>query len=112
MGCGACRNNVTVRIDKKTIPKTPSMDVEGAIVYPEGESLPVIQGYQVDPENTQRLLPLIDADCEKRITGIMMTKDGSFEPHHVCRNSDSEHKSQRVTLRDCSTCPVRCPVKK
>lgn len=36
MGCGACRNNVTVRIDKKTIPKTPSMDVEGAIVYPEG----------------------------------------------------------------------------
>jgi hypothetical protein len=107
MGCGGCRQGVTVNLDKYAKIKAPAMDSDGSIVFPEGEAVLNIEGYTPDVENPQRLIPDVDSACSSKITGIMLQKDGSYKPIHVCRESKCEHSSKPVTPSICQGCPFR-----
>ena len=107
MGCGGCRQGVTINLDKHAKVTAPIMDNDGSIVFPEGEEVPVIEGYTLDAENPQRLIPAVDNACVWKITGIMLQKDGSYKPLHVCRQSKCEHSSKPVAPSICQGCPFR-----
>lgn len=87
-------------------PKTPQIEIDGAVVFPEEAEIVDIEGYEVDPEDERRFIPTGPA-CSKRMTGIMLQKDGTFAPHHVCMHQQCEHKSKPVTFKICEGCPFR-----
>lgn len=108
MSCGGCGSRIRIKVDKPEMLKSPVIDQDGVIVFPQDqEEIPVIDGYTVDEENPLRLIPNEDAHCVWKITGIMLQKSGSYRPHHVCRNSKCEHRSKPVTPDICKACPLR-----
>jgi hypothetical protein len=109
MGCGSCRTGKVIRLDKMPPVKAPTMDSDGSMVFPEGQELPVIDGYKPVADDPQRLSPREENGCRWKITGIMMQRDGSYKPLHVCRNSECEHKQKPVEPSVCVACPFRQP---
>ncbi len=106
MGCLGCGGRPQ-RINLPELPiTTPQLRADGSIVYPDGEAPDTIQGYSVDPEDPQRLIP-DGVGCSWRITGIMLDADGTYKPHHVCRNSECEHSTKPVTFDICGECEFR-----
>ena len=107
MGCGGCRGSFSFKAPDKESLVAPVMDSDGSILFPKDYTVPVIEGYHLDEENEQRLIPDDDCHCAWKITGIMLQKDGSYRPHHVCRHSKCEHRSKPVTPDVCKGCPLR-----
>lgn len=106
MGCTGCNKRVNVTLSKQVM-TSPMLESDGSIVFPEGQEVPVVEGYTPHPSDPQKLVPLEDGACDWKITGIMLQKDGSYKPHHVCRNSKCEHKTKPVTPSICQGCPFR-----
>lgn len=106
MGCSNCDRQVSINVSQNPI-KAPTMNADGSITYPDGDTLPIIDGYREDPDNDRNLLPVEGNGCAWRITGIMLRKDGTYQPHHVCRNSKCAYKAKPVTFPICHTCPYR-----
>lgn len=104
MGC--CNRNTNKVSIPPLPPNTPIIESDGSVVFPEDVEIMNIQGYEVDPEDDRRLIP-IGAGCSKRMTGIMLQRDGTFAPHHVCMHNQCEHKSKPVTFDICEGCPLR-----
>lgn len=107
MACGGCRGDRVV-VNQQPVEQTaPIMEQDGSIVFPEGTDVLQIEGYSVDPNNPRRLVPHEDSACFYKITGIMLTRDGSYKPHSVCRHSECEHRTKPVTPDICKGCPFR-----
>jgi len=107
MGCGGCRKGITINLDKQAKITAPIMDSDGSIVYPEGEVPPEIEGYKPTKDDPQRLSPREESACVWKITGIMMQRDGTYKPLHVCRSQECKHKSKPVSSGVCQACPHR-----
>lgn len=107
MACGGCRGPVKVQTDRAETIKAPTMDPDGSMRFPRDKPVPVVEGYHPDPEDQHHLIPDEDANCLYKITGILLQKDGSYQPHHVCRKSDCEHYTKAVTPDICKACPLR-----
>lgn len=106
MSCGGCRGGSPhiVPVPPAAL-KTPQYQpMDGSITFPEGIDMMDIEGYEVDPEDERRLLSIMPP-CMFRITGVMLQKDSTFKPHHVC-NGKCEHKGKPVTLEICKGCPL------
>ena len=102
MGC--CNRNPK----KITLPavKTPSLEHDNSIIFPEGVKMVELEGYEVDPDNDRRLIPT-EPICLQRMTGVMLKRDGTFKPHHICMHDRCEYKSLPVSFSICRTCPLR-----
>ena len=101
MSCNGCAGNrLTV-----TIPPTnaPHLQPDGSIWFPE--KAPEVEGYYVDPDNEDILIPDDPVPCPWRITGIILQQEGNYEPYHVCRNSVCPYATKPVTLGICKECP-------
>ena len=107
MGCGGCRQGVTIQISDPNVIKAPVMNSDGSIQYPKNQKVPVIQGYEQDPKDYSRLITQNSCGCTWRITGLLLNKEGTHLPHHVCRHSKCEHRSKPVTMDICQTCPLK-----
>lgn len=107
MACGGCKQGISVNIEKAEVLKAPVMNPDGSIQYPEDQEVPVIEGYTLDEDDDHRLIPDVACGCVYKITGILMQKDGTFKPHHVCRHSQCEHNMKPVTFDICESCPLR-----
>lgn len=108
MGCGSCRNEGgpihRVHISEAAL-KTPRYHPgDGSITFPEGTPMVDIDGYGVDEDDHRRLVSHMP-ECQYRITGIMLQKDSTFKPHHVC-TGPCEHRTKPVTYAICSGCPL------
>lgn len=109
MACGGCGHNKT-RIeltDNKY--KVPVVNRNGSIVFPEGMEIPEIEGYELDSDNDRKLVPIIDVPCMWKITGIMLTKAGTYTLHTACNHNKCEHRGKPVNLDICKACPLREP---
>lgn len=108
MGCGGCREQNAKQFQvPKPVLKTPKLYSDGSIEFPEDQPDPKIEGYEPSPDNPQILVPKEPVDCPYRVTGIMLQKDGTYRPHHVCRHSKCEHKGKQVNFDICKGCPFR-----
>lgn len=101
MVCGGCG---TTKITLTKPISTPILHSDGVIEFPKDQELPVINGYEPDG---QKLIPKDGVECVWRITGIMLQKDGTYKPHHVCRHSKCEYRSQPVDFDICKKCNWR-----
>ncbi|MHA2066023.1 MAG: hypothetical protein ACXABY_16750 [Candidatus Thorarchaeota archaeon] len=106
MACGGCRQG-SVRVEADLTSKNPTLETDGSIMFPEGDAVPVVEGYTVDENDPQRLVPDDDCACFYKITGIMLQRNGEYSPHHVCRHPECEHKTKTVTPDICKGCPFR-----
>lgn len=107
MGCGGCREGITVQVENAETLQAPVLEPDGSIRYPESQEVPEIEGYTLDEEDDHRLIPDEKCHCVWKITGIMLQKKGGYKPHHVCRHSECEHRSKPVTPEICKACPFR-----
>lgn len=103
MGCGGCRMGNTVKVIVKPT-DDPTMHPDGKMEFPN--KAPTVEGYKVHPKNDKILIP-DGVNCQHRITGIMLQKDGSYRPYHVCKHSQCEHRHNEVTYSICEACPLR-----
>lgn len=101
-----CCPNIT-RLSRKLMndrPNRPQLQQDGSLIYPDNVKVNPTEGYHIDPENPQRLVPNIIAPCKFRITGVLKKKEGGYETMHVCNCSACPLKSQQITLEQCSQC--------
>ncbi len=109
MGCGGCgRNQIPTQYENYVTNdsnRSPKLHPDGVIEFFK-EPIPVIEGYDTDPYEPMKLIPK-GSGCAYRITGILMQKNGTHIPHHVCRHSKCEHKGKPVTFDICDSCPLR-----
>lgn len=105
MACGGCGGrNAPKKIEVPVV--APTLHADGTIEFPEGPA-PGVIGYTMDPDDDRVLIPSGLLPCVMRITGIMMQKDGSYAPIHVCRHPKCEHRTGEVTPDICADCPLR-----
>lgn len=108
MSCGGCRgfksigSNSQAPVPSKTAPTYNPED--SSIIFPEGMTPMDIDGYSVDPEDSQRLVSEMPT-CGVRMTGVMLQQDGTYLPHHHCLGA-CEHKGSQVDLAKCNACPL------
>jgi len=67
------------------------------------EPPPDLDGYQRDPGNAWKFLPLWPK-CKKRIQTQSMKQCGALAILTVCANGDCPLKQQQVTFAQCSSC--------
>ena len=81
---------------------------DGSLVYPKKgfEPPPPVEGYERDPGNAWRFLPLWPA-CQTRARMLQMKKCGAFNVVMVCSNGACEYAQNPVTLQICQGCPLR-----
>jgi len=83
----------------------------GAIVYAqeEGDWEPPrdINGYQRDPENPWRFIPLWPKCLRRMPKGTRTKRCGCLQLTMVCDNPASELHTKTVTDAECQQCPVR-----
>ena len=84
----------------------PQLQADGSIKFPEGVEILQIDGY-TPCEDNPRLLKPNGPGCSFRITGVMLNKNGTYTPYHVCRHQKCEHRSKQVTFKICGGCPFR-----
>lgn len=70
------------------------------------EPPPELDGYQRDPGNAWRFIP-IWPPCRKRIQTTSMKSCGAMSVLTVCANDQCEHKQKQVTYAICAACPLR-----
>lgn len=108
MACGRCSRARKLALKKMPPPRrSPQLQQDGGILLPESMEGTKIEGYTQDPENPLKLLSDTDSYCQNRMTGILLQKDGSYSPSHICMEDKSPHKSQQVTPDICKACPFR-----
>lgn len=71
--------------------------VDGTIIYVRGKPGP-IPGYEVDPENEKRFLPIIP-ECDYRDSKSVKLACGKLKGHYCCTLKQCE-----VTRLFCSQC--------
>jgi hypothetical protein len=81
---------------------------DGSLVYPKKgwEPPPEVEGYQRDPGNAWRFLPLWPP-CQTRARMLKMKKCGAYNVVMACTNGQCEHNQNVVTLQICQNCPLR-----
>lgn len=106
MSCGGCGGNVhqvTARLEPD--PDAPLMFPDGTVLF--YSEAPEVDGYTKDPEDPRKLIPNKPVACGYRISGILLNRDGSYTPTHICRHSDCEHLYKEITFDICSECPLK-----
>lgn len=83
---------------------------DGSLVYVKKgfEPPPDVEGYQRDPGNAWRFLPLY-ADCQDRQRVPRLKRCGSYDVVMICTNGACPLNQQRVSVRDCRDCTHRRP---
>jgi hypothetical protein len=102
MGCGGCGQN-SYRVPVKVETNVPEILPDGSIEFKE-EPVPDLEGYELSGPMT---LKPTGVTCTYRVTGIMLQRDGSYAPLHVCRHNKCEYKNKPVTDSICQGCPLR-----
>lgn len=87
------------------------IESDGTIVYEKGEDdwepPRDIYGYERDPDNLWRFIPLWPV-CEKRQRTTKRNKScGGILVIMMCTHSDSKRVDKEVTYKQCQRCPVR-----
>lgn len=103
--CNSTRPKKVIEVPQ--IPSNiPRLNGDGTIEFPEGVEILQIDGY-TPCEDNYRLLKPDGPGCSYRITGVMLNKNGTYTPYHVCRHQKCEHRSKQVTFKICEGCPFR-----
>ena len=88
-----------------------TIESDGSIIYAEeeGEWEPPrdIKGYERDPENPWRFVPLWPVCLKRKPKGKRTGNCGCIQVTMFCKNSDSELFSEEVTHEQCQQCSVR-----
>lgn len=104
MACGGCGGRLpAVKVDVKI--EAPQILNDGTVQFPEGPA-PVVEGYTMDPDDDTVLVPS-GQHCDMRITGILLQRDGTYKPFHVCRHPQCDKRSEEVSFDVCDACPYR-----
>jgi len=106
MACGGCGS--PSKIPVKTVIKTnmPTLHGDGSIEFLEGQTILKIQGYEPDQDN-ERILKPNGVGCSYRLTGIMLDRDGTYKPMHICKNGECNYRGDQVSFDICKECKYR-----
>jgi hypothetical protein len=88
-----------------------TIESNGTIVYEREEGFDEdprdINGYQRDPNNPYRFIPLWPKCFMRHSVGIQYPLCGCLDIIMRCNNPDAKKFQDRVKLEDCQSCPVR-----
>lgn len=81
---------------------------DGSIIYPKKgfEPPPPIEGYNRDPGNAWRFIPLWPA-CKFLNRTLQLKRCGSYNIKMTCGCADCPLLGQILKIEDCQSCPLR-----
>ena len=86
----------------------PTINDDGSIAYQrqDGAIPDEIDGFQRDPENAFRFVPMWES-CKLRALGTRAKENGCIDIAAACNNPEAKQFGRPVKCVECQVCPVR-----
>jgi len=82
----------------------PVVKGDGSLLF--DRLAPSLPGYQHDPDNAKRLIP-VQVPCKSKVVMPLMEQNGKYSIVSICSNTYCDWNGKHVNDDICKGCPLR-----